>query len=147
MKLAVAAALMAAVSGSSGPVVDDLAWMAGRWESVSGDRWTEEYWSAPRGGAMIGYSRSGQGESTREFEFLRLAPGADGVPAYLASPAGRPPVAFRLVEQADGRATFANPSHDYPQRIVYRREGDTMVATISLSDGANATSWTYRLGD
>jgi hypothetical protein len=121
--------------------------MAGTWEMTSGDRWSEEHWSAPRGGAMIGYSRSGRGEGMSEFEYLRIERGEDGVPAYLASPRGRPAVAFRLVENAESRAIFANPSHDFPQRIVYRRDGDTMVATISAADGSNASSWTYRRRD
>ena len=144
MKTILAAALAVAAWASSAPAVDDLAWMAGRWESASGDRWTEEYWSAPRAGAMIGYSRSGRGETLGEYEFIRLVPGEDGVPVYLASPGGGTPVPFRLVEQGEGSATFANPAHDYPQRIVYRRDGDAMVATISLADGSNSRSWTYR---
>ena len=45
-------------------------------------------------GVMLGYSRSGSGEAVREFEFLRLQAGADGVPVYLAQPGGRPPVAL-----------------------------------------------------
>ena len=144
MKLLMALTLAAAAPE---PAVGDLDWMAGRWESRGTEGWTEEYWSAPRGGAMIGYSRTGEGDSMRAWEFLRLAPGEDGVPVYLASPGGRPPVPFRLVEQGEGRAVFANPSHDFPQRIVYRRDGDVMVATISASDGGNAMSWTYRRRD
>ena len=123
--------------------VDDLGWMSGRWEMAAGERWTEEVWSAPRGGAMIGYSRSGQGEAVREFEFIRIEAGADGVPVYLASPGGRaPPTGFRLIEADATSAAFANPGHDFPQLIRYRRNGDEMIATISAGDGSNATSWT-----
>lgn len=126
------------------PSVDALGWMAGRWEAVDGARWTEEIWSAPRGGAMLGLSRSGSGATMREFEFLRLQAGADGALAYHASPGGRPPVAFRLVAQDGTSATFENPRHDYPQRIRYERRGDRMTATISAIDGANAMRWSYR---
>ena len=138
---ALAAALLTAAPPAS---VADLAWMSGHWESVRGGRWTEESWSAPRGGVMLGHSRSGAGEAMREFEFLRLQAGADGVPVYLAQPGGRAPVPFRLTARAGTSATFENPAHDFPQRIVYRRAGDSMVATISALDGSNATSWTYR---
>ena len=126
------------------PTVSDLGWMSGRWEAGEGGRWTEENWTAPRGGTMFGVSRSGRGEQVREFEFIRLQAGADGVVAYNASPGGRPAVAFRLVARNGTSATFENPQHDYPQRIVYRRDGDTMVATISATDGSNAMSWTFR---
>lgn len=125
--------------------VDNLAWMSGRWQTAAADgSWTEEVWSEPRGGVMLGYSRSGRGETVREFEFLRLQAGEDGLPVYLAQPSGRPPVPFRLTWRQDTMATFENPAHDFPQRIVYRRDGDNMVATISARDGSNAMSWTYR---
>ncbi|WP_129794109.1 DUF6265 family protein [Sphingosinicella sp. CPCC 101087] len=144
MKILLALALAAA---SPAPAASDLGWMAGTWEMVSGERWSEEHWSVPRGGAMIGYSRSGRGEEPSEFEHLRIERGEDGVPVYLAAPGGRAVVSFRLVESGGSNATFANPSHDFPQRIAYRREGDTMVATISAADGSRASSWTYRRRD
>ena len=125
--------------------LSDLAWMSGRWESVSANgRWTEESWSAPRGGVMLGHSRSGAGETLREFEFLRLQAGADGVPAYLAQPGGSPATAFRLTAREGTSATFDNPQHDFPQRIRYVRTGNRMVATISRLDGSGAMSWTFR---
>jgi hypothetical protein len=140
--------LAASLAAAAGPTasVDDLGWLSGRWETASGDGWTEEVWSAPRGGRMIGFSRAGRGETVREFEFLRLEAGDDGVPVYLASPSGRPPIGFRLVEVEPTSVTFANPAHDFPQRIRYRRDGDTLTATISAGDGSNATSWSYRRG-
>jgi hypothetical protein len=146
MKKAIIAALALPLMGQAAPPagVGDLAWMSGHWETAQGGRWTEESWSAPRGGLMLGYSRSGSGPAVREFEFLRLQAGADGVPVYLAQPGGRPPVPFRLTARGAASATFENPAHDFPQRIVYRRNGDTMVATISALDGSNAMSWTFR---
>ena len=147
MTRSLAAGLALLLMGQSAPSasVADLAWMSGRWESVSRDgRWTEESWSAPRAGIMLGYSRSGTGGTLREFELLRLQAAPDGVPAYLAQPGGRPPTAFRLAARDGTSATFDNPQHDYPQRIRYVRNGNVMVATISRLDGSNAMSWTYR---
>ncbi len=146
MKKLFGAAMALLLTGQAAPPsgVADLAWMSGSWATSESGRWTEESWSAPRGGVMLGYSRSGRGETMREFEFLRLQAGADGVPVYFAQPGGRPPVPFRLTARSGASATFENPSHDFPQRIVYRRQRDTMVATISALDGSNAMSWTYR---
>ena len=93
---------------------------------------------------MMGLSRSGQGEAVREFEFLRLQAGADGVPVYWASPAAARRSASGWSPRDAASATFENPAHDFPQRIRYRRDGDRMVATISASDGSNAMSWTYQ---
>jgi hypothetical protein len=124
--------------------IDDLAWLGGQWESVSGEQWVEESWTSPRGGTMLGISRAGAGALLREFEFLRLQRGEDGVLAYIASPGGGAAVVFPLVEATPSSATFANPGHDFPQLIRYERDGETMRATISASDGGNAMSWTFR---
>ena len=146
MKALIGAGLALLLAAEAPPParVGDLGWMAGRWESREGGRWTEESWAAPRAGMMLGYSRSGRGESLGEFEFLRIEAGADGVPVYLAQPGGGPPVGFPLARADRSGATFENPAHDFPQRISYRRDGDTMVATISAMDGSHAMSWTYR---
>lgn len=147
MKAIFAAALAAMLAGAApaeAPAGEELGWLAGRWESVEGERWTEEVWASPRGGALLGLSRSGDGAAMREFEFLRIARDADGTLTYFASPGGQPAVAFRLTAQGGTSAAFANPAHDFPQLIRYRRDRDTMVATVSATDGSNAMSWTFR---
>jgi hypothetical protein len=138
------ASLGLAAAAPEAATIEDFAWMSGRWESVSGDRWVEEIWSAPRGGTIFAISRTGRGDSLREYEFLRLQRGEDGRLAYMASPNGRAAIVFPLVELSGTSATFANPDHDFPQRIRYERDGDVMRATISAADGSNATSWTFR---
>ena len=137
-------ALLLMAAAPADVAIDDLAWMSGRWESVSGERWVEEIWSAPRGGTMFAMSRTGSGDSLVEFEFIRLQRGEDGILAFLASPGGRPAVPFRLIESGATSATFANPGHDYPQRIRYEREGDILRATISAADGGEARSWAFQ---
>lgn len=141
LAMAAAAVLLAA---SPAATVDDLAWLAGQWSREESERWTEESWTAPRGGVMLGHSRSGRGDSLRDFEFLRVQAGADGIPAYIAQPGGGAPVAFRLVGRDGRSATFENASHDYPQRIQYARDGETLTATISLIDGSKPMRWVYR---
>ncbi len=141
MAMALAMLLVAANPTTS---VEDLGWLAGDWASEADGRWTEESWAPPRGGMMIGYSRSGRGADLREFEFIRIIRGDDGALAYIAQPQGGAPVAFRLAKSDKARATFENPAHDYPQRIEYVRDGDTMTATISAIDGTKPRRWTYR---
>jgi hypothetical protein len=137
--------LLAAILALQAPAtVADLGWLGGQWETAHEGRWTEESWSSPRGGLLLGYSRSGRGEAVREFEHLRIQAGDDGVPVYWASPGGRSAVGFRLRSAGAAEVVFENPGHDFPQRIRYRRDGDALVATISAIDGSNAMSWTYR---
>ena len=137
-----ALALLLAAQSAPNAQVADLGWMSGHWQTADGA--TEEDWSAPRAGMMLGTSRTIQSGVARDYEFLRIQAGADGVPVYWASPNGAPPVGFRLTRAGPGSATFDNPGHDYPQRIVYRRDGEALVATISAIDDSHATSWTYR---
>lgn len=145
MKAWIAAGMgMLLVAASPAAKVDDLGWLAGQWVREADDRWTEESWTPPRGGVMLGHSRSGRGDSLREFEFLRVQAGADGVPAYVAQPGGGAPVVFPLVGRDATSATFENAAHDYPQRIHYARDGDAMTATISLIDGSKPMRWTFR---
>jgi len=144
MKTGLAAVAAILLAASPAAKVDDLAWMAGQWASEGDGRWTEESWAPPRGGVMLGYSRSGRGDALREFEFLRIAAGDDGALAYIAMPQGGAPVAFRLVRHDTASATFENAAHDYPQRIAYARTGDTLTATISAIDGSKPRRWTYR---
>ena len=146
MKRTLGAALALLLMGQAAPPtrVDDLAWLSGRWATNDGGRWTEEVWSGPRGGTLMGFSWTGEGTNISEYEYLRVQSGEDHEIVYLAQPGGGPGVGFYLV-QADGTGvTFENPTHDFPQRIRYQRNGDVMVATISKLDGSNAMSWTYR---
>lgn len=144
MQMVAAALSFLLVAASPAATVDDLGWLAGDWVSEADGRWTEESWAPPRGGLMLGHSRSGRGDSLREFEFIRIAAGADGTPAYIAMPQGGAPVTFRLVRHEAASATFENAAHDYPQRIAYARAGDTLTATISAIDGSKPRRWTYR---
>lgn len=144
-------ALLLAAPGAAAPVPSDaaaLAWMSGDWVEEKGGRWTEERWSRPRGGIMLGTSLSGRGGRAAEYEFIRISADADGRLTYFASPQGGSPVPFRLVSSSRHEAVFENPKHDYPTRIVYRRDGDVLIATVSGPGGKNARTWRYRrVGD
>ena len=124
--------------------VASLGWMSGQWVSEGTDGWTEELWTVPRGGMLLGTNRSGRGDKPMGFEFLRISSDAEGSITYWASPGGKTPTAFALASQSESEAVFENPANDFPTRIVYRRDGETLVATISGADGGNSLSWTFR---
>lgn len=129
-------AAMAAKEGLPG-------WMAGAWQQANGDRWTEEYWSPPRAGLMLGAGRSGKGETLGDWEATRIEIADNGKPVFIASPGGAAPVRFPLVRTDEWEIVFANPAHDYPQRIRYWRDGDALMAEIALADGSRARQWRY----
>jgi Domain of unknown function (DUF6265) len=126
------------------PAVPDLGWMSGEWVQESATGWTRESWARPRAGVMLGTSLSGRGDEALEHEFMRIAPGPDGILTYFASPGGASPVPFRLVSASNRQAAFENPEHDYPVRIEYRRDGKALIAKISGPAGRNPRTWQYR---
>lgn len=145
MRLAAIACALALVAAplAAQEAVPFPSWMAGAWSSSDGDRWTEEFWTNARGGIMIGASREGRGEALRSWESIRIARKADGTLAYVPMPNGGSPVEFLLVRHDAQSIEFANPAHDFPQRIRYWREGARLHAEISLLDGSRAVSWSY----
>jgi hypothetical protein len=138
---AIAGAAVAESNMGEGPAP---AWMAGCWLQESGENWTEECWMAPRGGLMLGAGRSGSGEALRNWEATQILAGKDGKLAFWASPSGGARVGFPEVSRRDREIVFANPKHDYPQRIRYWKEGDTLNAETSMLDGSKAMRWRYR---
>lgn len=123
----------------------DLSWMAGDWVSCAPGEVVEERWLGPSGGALVGVNltRTPTGDS---FEFLRVGPGAKGGVAFIARPGGAAPTEFALVEAREGYARFEDPAHDFPKRIVYRRDGEAMVAAATdLQD--KGPSWRFVRGE
>jgi hypothetical protein len=102
--------------------------MAGSWASTDGAKTSEEHWTKPAGGMMLGLHRDTEGQKTA-FEFLRIEEAAGKI-TYLASPQGQSSTPFELVESAAQRVVFANPAHDFPQRILYWREGESLCAAV-----------------
>lgn len=147
MRMLVAAAALLLAAPASAAEVKDLGWLSGSWVSETPRGWTEELWMHPRGGVMLGLNRSGKSERASGFEFMRIAADSAGRISFWGSPSGAPAVPFRMTASGPREAVFENPKHDYPQRITYKREGDQLVATVSLLDGSKAQSWTFRRPD
>jgi hypothetical protein len=124
------------------------AFLAGCWEERRSDeRWTEECWTSPRGGLMIGSGREGSGDTVRHWEWMRIERGADGTMTFYGSPKGAPPVGFKASEADSRSITFLNAAHDYPQRVRYRLTASGLDAEVSLADGSKPNRWSYRRGE
>ena len=119
-------------------------WMMGAWLEQKGDDWVEEYWTGPRGGIMLGASRTGKGDKLTMWEQAQIRPGSNGKLSFFAMPKGAAPTEVPVTAQTAGSITFENPAHDYPQRIKYWREGNLLKAEISMRDGSKAYGWTYK---
>ena len=120
-------------AGRAAPPADPitaLAWLAGCWERRAGTTTIEETWLPPRGGLMLGVSRTVRDGEAVDYEHMRIEV-ADGRLAFTAKPARQPEATFVASEVRAGAVRFENPAHDFPQRIVYRRAGsDSLHARI-----------------
>lgn len=128
------------------------AWMGGCWIETRGETWTEECWTGPRGGIMLGSGRSGHGDTLLSWETMQIVldaprPGMPNAPlAFFASPRGASRTMFVWrpgIGEGDG-VGFENPANGFPQRIRYWRAGDRLMAEIAMLDGSRAIRFEYR---
>ena len=139
--------LLAAVAALADPTAtaEDLSWMAGYWLDCDGKH-VAESWTWLGGDALTGVGTTQGGDQT-SFEFLRIAPNEDGVLTYYAMPGGAAPATPFAVTVADGQAVkFENPDNDFPQTIIYVRDGDTLYASIEglSGDSYDGMAWTFQ---
>lgn len=112
-------AVGAALVGAASVAADErLAWLEGRWAGEKDGVRSEERWTGPLGGALLGVHADVKAGRLVSWEFLRIDRGPEGT-VYYASPRSAPPTPFRLVEAGDRRAVFENEAHDFPRRILY----------------------------
>jgi hypothetical protein len=104
--------------------IEELAWMSGDWETAPGRMQIDEHWTKVSGGSLFGVSRAVAGGKTVFFEYLRIeARGTDIF--YIAHPKARTPgTDFKLVKLNGQEAVFENLAHDFPKRIIYRKNMD-----------------------
>lgn len=145
----VLAALAASGADAAEPMPELPGWLAGCWVAQEGDRRTEECWTEPRGGTMVGSAISAQGEELISWEAMRISlnessGGANLRMAFIASPKGAGAVPFAWSPGEEVGVTFHNAANDYPQRVRYWREGVLLKAEIAMADGSKPMSWTYR---
>lgn len=136
----------ASLESKAGWTISDLAWMAGDWQTdPTGRSVSEEHWTRPAGGSMIGVSRTMVGDRMAWFEFFRVEVRGDSI-YYVASPQGRCPATdFKLTRLSGQEAVFENPQHDFPKRIIYRKNSSGgLTATIDGGEGTKSEKFEFR---
>jgi hypothetical protein len=138
MLVTIAAVVGAGMALGSSPDGTSFDWLAGHWCGGTEERRIEEVWLPEAGGALLGMSRTWQGGTTESFEFMRLVP--DGKAAgFHVQPNGASPTTFVIAGRGEDWVVFENAAHDFPNRIEYRRVGQTLQASISgPGEGGNA---------
>lgn len=120
--------------------VDDLAWLAGRWECQIWGGTFEEQWSVPRAGSMLGHGRLMRSDRTVFVETMAIEADPTGTLVLYVRPGGHKseakPTPFRLLEISKDSLVWSNPEHDFPQRIAYQREGEQLTVQLNgVEDG------------
>ncbi len=129
------------------PDLDVLGWLAGCWLRQTATSVTEELWTRPAGGIMVGLSRTVGPSGRASYEHLLIEARGDDV-VYVASPSSQALTEFTGRLLSDSLAVFENPGHDFPQRILYRRSTpDSLHARIEgPGDDGTETGIDFRYG-
>ena len=114
----------------SAATLADLAWLSGCWRADADGRQMSEQWMKPNGNMMLGVNQTVVKGKTREFEFMRIMQEENGNVYLVAAPSGQRETRFKLRETKGTEAVFENSAHDFPQRVIYRREGDSLLGRI-----------------
>ena len=125
--MATALALSAGAAFAAPDPVEQVAWLQGCWRATCSEGGSVEQWTAPAGGTMLGLSRTVKGGRTVAHEFLQIRETAPGKLAYIAMPSGQATATFALVQASANHAVFEDPAHDFPQRVIYRRDGEAIL--------------------
>lgn len=120
--------------------LEAVVWLTGCWavESSDGRSAIEEHWMAPRGGLMVGMSRDVRNRRARGYELLTIRVGDEGHLVYRAAPSGQAVTDFTAQSIRPGHLEFANPAHDFPQKLVYSSvdEDGIEAAAFAEADGS-----------
>ena len=135
--------LLSAALAASPFSVQDLAWLSGCWASVGGETGSGETWTTPAGGTLLGVSRTVKGGKTVAHEFMQIRETGPGQIAFIALPSGQKEASFPLVRLSGQEAVFENPQHDFPQRVIYRRDGDSLTGRIEGNEGGQAKGFDF----
>lgn len=125
---------------AAGPLAA-LAFMSGCWRGVGGDSvMIEETWTAADADVMLATTRYLRGGRVEGWEFSRIQADSTGEIHLAPYPDGVPAAPFRLEMTTEGTAVFSNPENDFPQNIIYRGDGETILV-VRLDGGGDPVEW------
>jgi hypothetical protein len=124
----------------------DLAWLAGSWEGEGLGGRLDEVWSAPAGGAMVGYFRLMKDDKPVFYEIMTLLEVEGSVEMRLKHV--NPDMTGW--EEKNGFVTFKLVKHDasgaYFEGLTFRKNGpDAIEAFLALRNRADGTVREERL--
>src|SRR6476646_5283669 len=99
--------------------ISSFAWLEGKWVGRYDSVPIFEQWKAAEGKVMRGRGGVLSGKDTAFAERISISEKEDGI-YYTAIVAGNPaPVDFKFRGFKNDTAVFEDPTHDFPQRVLY----------------------------
>lgn len=138
--LSIAAFSLTACQQGFYPETSSLHPFIGCWENDTGLE--REGWTMDPSGWLVGYaaSRDADGNVTF-FEHMRIERSKGPEMLVVTGQDNSETRFMRRVGDDREEYRFENPDHDYPQVIVYKRNGDELNAYISLMDGGKKVTF------
>ncbi len=112
---------------------EKLQWLVGEWNRTNITAGTSglEKWVVNSPVELQGWGITMKGGDTTFVEKTKLLV-KDGQIYYVADvPENKEPVYFKLVDIGQNAFTCENPEHDFPKKISYKKNGDTLKVIIS----------------
>lgn len=101
--------------------IDQLQWLLGTWTNESGEEFSQETWSKENASSFTAFSFTQVGKETVFSETMALEQKGDSLllTVLTANQENEKPVTFKMVSSENGKFTFENKNHDFPERIIY----------------------------
>ncbi len=101
--------------------IDQLKWLLGTWTNESGEEFSQETWSKENENSFTAFSFTQKGKETIFAETMALEQKGDTVllTVVTVNENDEKPVTFKMISSENGKVTFENKNHDFPERITY----------------------------
>jgi len=103
--------------------LSQFSWLQGKWEGTADDEQIAEQWQPINGNTMSGSGWAIAGQDTVFKEQMTIEQRGEDI-FYIAMVAENGgPVDFKYTGEKNDSIVFENPQHDFPQRVVYFKQG------------------------
>jgi outer membrane lipoprotein-sorting protein len=117
---------------NSSEIIQDIKALSGRWESYKGVKFSEN-WRTINDSLLQGEGFSLNGADTAFYESLSILKEEDSVYYRVFIGDEKMHVDFLLVHASKKSWTFINPENEFPEKIVYKIQKDSLL-TVTISD-------------
>lgn len=112
--------------------IADLGGMAGCWERKDAAKklLITEQWMSPAGTSILGMGRTVKDGTTTGWEYMRIERRDDGLYFVSRPKENAEDTSFKLIRSTLDEVVFENKEHDFPQRVIYKLQGEKMTGRI-----------------